>query len=111
MKSPADPVSLGLACLVVACGVTGAPSAEEVRAAYLRHLKTDAEEARSFGGAESDHAGVLIAAEEPDCDSDGGGHYHCQVRFAVETNRGRATIMRSLHMVRGHNDWMVESVE
>lgn len=111
MRSPVNSLSLGLAWLAAACGASGAPSAAEVRSAYLKHLKNDAAEARSFGGTEADHAGILISADEPDCDSDGGGHYHCQVRFAVETDRGRTTIVRSLHMVRDGEGWTLDSVE
>jgi hypothetical protein len=97
--------------LVAGCGAGQAPSAEEVRAAYLRHLKTDAEEARSFGGTEVDHAGILISAEPPDCESDGDGHYHCGVRFAVEGSTGRSTVIRTLHLVQDGAGWTVDSVE
>lgn len=100
-----------LAALVASCSVNGAPSADEVRSAYLRHLKQDALEAQWFGGTEADHSGIPISAERPDCDSDGDGHYHCRVRFAVETARGRTTIERALHMVRDRDGWVVDSVE
>ncbi len=68
-----------LAALVIGCSVNGAPSANGVRSAYLRHLRQNALEAQWFGGPEADHSEILISAEQPSCESDGDGHYHCQV--------------------------------
>lgn len=92
-------------------GCDGPPSAGEIRTAYLQHLKRDAVEAQLFGGADGDHAGILISVSPKRCDDDGGGHYHCVVRFAVERSGERGTLDRSLHLVREADAWAVDAVE
>lgn len=86
------------------------PSPDEIQAAYRDHLKHDAEEA-ALVGVPDDHPGDLITSARHACEDDGGGHYHCVVRFAVEVEDKRTTLDRSLHLVPGEHGWEVDTVE
>ncbi len=53
---------------------------------------------------------VVIPNQEPDCSSDGNGHFDCRIRVIYESPAGPASQQQTIHIRRTADSWIIDSL-
>lgn len=80
----------------------------DVRSAYAQHVEQDPVHEV---GLKAKEPPAVIPNQEPECSSDGSGHFDCRIRVIYETKAARRSEEQTIHIRRADGGWVIDSLD